>query len=249
MEKTAVAATRTSRSRREMRPGMKQVMKKPTGVYPILLLMASLLASAFAAGENPQFTGSIAVAPKAKQLEALAKVTLVDALAAAPAPGPVLEAALEVEDGYLVYGIDFYNASGVHTKTLVDAGTGKVLITLGDEQDQDTLQVEEGDQSGDNENGPDEADLTPADAAKAKVSVLDAVKAASAAVTGQPYAVKLDSGKEELAYEVQVLDAAGKPASVMVNALTGRAAPDQKDTEGGSEDQNGQNEGDSGEGD
>ncbi len=220
-------------------------MMKSTGIGTILLLMVSLVASVVAAAENPQFTGSIAVAPKAKQLQSMAKVTLADALAAAKIQGPVLEAALEVEDGFLVYGIDFNNASGVHSKTLVDAGTGKVLVTFSDEQDEDTLQVEEGDQSSDNENGPDEADLSATDAAKAKVSPLDAVKAATAAIPGQPYAIKLASGKEGLTYEVHVLDAAGKPASVTVNALTGSAAADQKDAEGGEEGQSGEQEGDS----
>ena len=58
-----------------------------------------------------------------------AKVSLADAISSALAasPGTVLEAKLEDENGFVVYGVQTVGAKDVRTDVKVDAGTGKVL--------------------------------------------------------------------------------------------------------------------------
>jgi len=205
-----------------------------------LALTALFCATALAETETPQFKGSIPVARYSKQTLDLARVTLVEAIATAKTQGhagQIVEAELDVENGFLVYGFDFLAASGVHTKAFVDAGDGKLLATLKEEADTDTLQVEEGDgdQTGDHQDGNDEPDLTAADAAKVKVSLTDAVKTALAAAPGKAVAVKLDSEKGTLVYEVGVLGSSGKLMSVAVNVATGKVMASEEEKEDGEE--------------
>jgi uncharacterized membrane protein YkoI len=232
-------------------------MKKLTGAAGIaavcLTLTALFCTTAIAEDKTPQFKGSIAVEPHGKQMLSLARVTLLEAFAATSTQqvGQAVEAELEVENGFLVYGFDFLTAAGAHTKALVDAGSGKLLVTFSEAEDTDTLQVEEGDgdQTGDHQDGNDEPDLTAADAAKAKVSLTDAVKTALAAAPGKAVAVKLDSEKGTLSYEVEVLSASSKLTSVAVNAATGKMVitGGEKDNDGekenGGEEENGEEEG------
>ena len=228
-------------------------MKRPTrtiGTAAVCLALTALFwATAFAETETPQFKGSIAVEPHAKQMLSLARVTLLDAAATASASanaGQAIEAELDIEDGFLVYGFDFIAPSGVHTKVLVDAGEGKLLVTLKEEEDTDTLQVEEGDgdQTGDHQDGNDGPDLTAADAAKAEVSLTGAVKTALAAAPGKAVAVKLDSEKGTLIYEVSVLGSSGEASSVAVSATTGKIVTTAGKKENGGEKENGEEEGD-----
>ncbi|MCX6843989.1 MAG: PepSY domain-containing protein [candidate division WOR-3 bacterium] len=207
-----------------------------------LALTALFCATALAEDKTPEFKGSIAVAPHAKQTLDLARVTLMEAFAVTSTQqvGQAVEAELGVETGFLVYGFDFLAPSGAHTKVLVDAGDGKVLVTFKEENDTDSLQVEEGDgdQTGDHQDGNDEPDLTAADAAKAKVSLTDAVKTALAAAPGKAVAVKLDSEKGTLIYEVGVLGSSGEATSVAVNATTGKIAITEGEKENGGENEN-----------
>ncbi|GEM_PF-2057844 len=221
-------------------------MKKLNGTAGIaavcLALTAFLCGAVLAETETPQFKGSIAVQPHTRQVLSLARVTLLDAVATASTlghAGQVVEAELEVEDGFLVYGFDFIAASGAHTKTLVDAGNGKLLVTFNEEEDTDSLQVEEGDgdQTGDHQDGNDGPDLAAAEAAKAKVSLTDAVQTALAATPGRAVAAKLGSEKGTLSYEVSVLGSSGEPTSVAVNAITGKTV-----TTGGEKDNDGEKE-------
>ena len=215
-------------------------MKRPSGTLGAAVVCLALTAlfctAVLAETETPQFKGSIAVTQHSKQTLDLARVTLVEAIATAKTQvhaGQIVEAELEVEDGFLVYGFDFLATSGTKTKTLVDAGNGKVLVTFAEEDDTDSLQVEEGDgdQAGDHQNGKDEPDLTAADAAKAKVSPTDAVKTALTKAPGKAVAVKLDSEKGTLIYEVDVLRSSGKLTSVAVNAATGKIGTTEEEEE------------------
>jgi uncharacterized membrane protein YkoI len=228
-------------------------MKRPTstvGTAAVCLALTALFcATALAAEtETPQFKGSIAVEPHAKQTLSLARVTLLEAFAAAGTQsqaGQAVEAELGVENGFLVYGFDFLAASGTKTKAFVDAGDGKLLATFKEEEDTDTLQVEEGegDQAGDAQDGNDGPDLTAADAAKAKVSLTDAVKAALAATPGKAVAAKLGSEKGTLSYEVNVLGSSGEATSVAVDAFTGKTVTTGREKDNGGEKENGEEEG------
>ena len=70
--------------------------------------------------------------------EALAKVTVDEARAAALAhtPGEVKEVELEAENGYLVYSVDIVKGGKKH-EVQVDAGTGKVLYDETDDEEHD----------------------------------------------------------------------------------------------------------------
>jgi len=224
-------------------------MKKLTGAAGIaavcLTLTALFCPTAIAEDKTPQFKGSIAVEPYGKQMLSLARVTLLEAFAATSTQqvGQAVEAELEVEDGFLVYGFDFLAASGTKTKVFVDAGNGKLLVTFSEEEDTDTLQVEEGEQTGDHQDGKDEPDLAGADAAKAKVSLTDAVKAALAATPGKAVAAKLGSEKGTLSYEVNVLGSSGEATSVAVDAFTGKTVTTGGEKDSGGEKENGEEEG------
>ena len=65
----------------------------------------------------------------AKDLPALAKISFTAALEIAlkTAPGAVIKAELEVEDGNLLYSFEIVGADKSVTEVEVDAGNGKVL--------------------------------------------------------------------------------------------------------------------------
>ncbi len=81
--------------------------------------------------EAPSAIGSIRPTgdPKSKDLPALAKITFETALAAAlkAAPGAVIKAELEIEDGNLQYSFEIVGADKSVTEVEIDAGNGKVL--------------------------------------------------------------------------------------------------------------------------
>ena len=214
-------------------------MERPTrtvGVAAVCLALTALFcATAFAEDKTPEFKGSIAVAPHSKPTLSLARVTLLEASATIGAQnGQAVEAELGVENGYLVYGFDFLAASGAQTKAFVDAGTGKLLVTFSEKEDTDSLQVEEGDadKAGENGDHQDKPDLTAADAAKARVSLTDAVKTALSAAPGSAVSAKLLTEKDALAYEVTVVGASGKSMSIAVSATTGKVmATEEEDGE------------------
>ena len=66
---------------------------------------------------------------KSADLPALTKITFEQALKAAlaAAPGSVLKAELEVEDGNLMYSFEILNAKKKVVEVEIDAGNGKVL--------------------------------------------------------------------------------------------------------------------------
>ena len=227
-------------------------MKRPTGTIGTaavcLALTALFCATALAEDKTPEFKGSIAVAPHSKQTLDLAHVTLLEAFAATSTQqqvGQTVEAELGVESGFLVYGFDFLAASGTKTKAFVDAGDGKLLATFSEGEDTDTLQVEEGDAENAGEKGDhkDKPDITAADAAKAKVSLTNAVKTALDAAPGKTVAVKLSSEKNALAYEVTVVGTSGKLTSVAVDAVTGKVVTTGEEKENGGEKESGGEEG------
>jgi uncharacterized membrane protein YkoI len=85
------------------------------------------------AKEAPSAPGSIRPKGeiKPKDLPALAKISFTAALEIAlkTAPGSVIKAELEVEDGNLQYSFEIVGADKVITEVEIDAGNGKVLGT------------------------------------------------------------------------------------------------------------------------
>lgn len=81
--------------------------------------------------ETPASKASIRPQGKVKStdLPALAKVSFQQALTAAlaAAPGSVIKAELEVEDGNLMYSFEIVGADKKITEVEIDAGNGKVL--------------------------------------------------------------------------------------------------------------------------
>lgn len=111
------------------------------------LLAAALLGAAtgtalFAAKEEKKApVGSIrtagTVAPA--DLPGLAKISFQQALTAAlaKAPGSVIKAQLEVEDGNLMYSFEIVGANKKVTEVEIDAGNGKVLNTEDEESEKE----------------------------------------------------------------------------------------------------------------
>ena len=106
---------------------------------PATLLVAALAlgcATASFAGPDREKSeekrpGSIQLAarPKPFELPALAKISFEQALktALAAAPGKIVKAELEVEDGCLMYSFEIVTAPKTVTEVEIDAGTGAVL--------------------------------------------------------------------------------------------------------------------------
>ena len=68
---------------------------------------------------------------KPADLPALARISFDDAMKAAlaAAPGKIIKAELEIEDGNLMYSFEIVGARKAITEVEIDAGNGKVLGT------------------------------------------------------------------------------------------------------------------------
>jgi uncharacterized membrane protein YkoI len=119
-------------------------MKKTFVAGTLALAVAVTGAAAMAAREKheesekkAEYRSSIQVSPKVEDEKALAKHATISRqeavrVAQGAAEGKVIEAALENEDGNLVYDVEV--KSGDETKeVIVDAGNGKVLAVSVDE--------------------------------------------------------------------------------------------------------------------
>ena len=95
------------------------------------ILAASLAVGAPAKEEKPAATGSIRPAGQVKpaDLPSLAKIGFEEAMKAAlaAAPGKIIKAELEVEDGNLLYSFEIVGANKSITEVEIDAGNGRVL--------------------------------------------------------------------------------------------------------------------------
>lgn len=100
---------------------------------PIVVVLLTALAGTFSfAKDKTTIHGSISVKSKSKsEYSSLAKISLQDAIAAASkgTTGKVIEAALDREDGFLVYEIEVLMPNQVKKEVLVDAGNGQILLT------------------------------------------------------------------------------------------------------------------------
>lgn len=81
--------------------------------------------------KEPEVVGSIRLTatPKPAELPALTKISFDQALRAAlvAAPGSVIKAELEVEEGNLMYSFEIVTAKKLVVEVEIDAGTGAVL--------------------------------------------------------------------------------------------------------------------------
>jgi uncharacterized membrane protein YkoI len=97
------------------------------------LLAASLTTGAPAKEENAAAAGSIRPAGKIKpaDLPTLARMSFDEAMKAAliAAPGKIIKAELEIEDGNLMYSFEIVGDRKAITEVEIDAGNGKVLGT------------------------------------------------------------------------------------------------------------------------
>ena len=108
-------------------------------------LAALVISSALYAADKPEKPapkGSIRPTGEVKptDLPALAKISFQQALAIAlkTAPGGVIKAELEVEDGNLMYSFEIVGSDKMITEVEIDAGNGQVLAT-----DQETGEKED----------------------------------------------------------------------------------------------------------
>lgn len=88
--------------------------------------------SVASAKDKAAIQGSIAIKGKSKsEYSSLAKISLQDAIAAAgkSTSGKVTEAALDKENGFLVYEIEVTMPDQSRKELLIDAGDGKILLT------------------------------------------------------------------------------------------------------------------------
>jgi uncharacterized membrane protein YkoI len=123
-------------------------MKKRNVLFLVVALMGAAATSiAFAAKDEKKApAGSIrpagTVAPS--DLPGLAKITFQQALSAAlkKAPGSIIKAELEVEDGNLMYSFEIVGANKKITEVEIDAGNGKVLNTEDEENEKEDKAAE-----------------------------------------------------------------------------------------------------------
>jgi uncharacterized membrane protein YkoI len=117
-------------------------MKKTFMAGTLALALAATGAVAMAAREKgeekkAEYRSSIQISPKLKDEKALAKRATISQeeavrIARGAAKGQVIEAAIENEDGNLVYNVEVKNG-GETKEVIVDAGNGKVLALSADE--------------------------------------------------------------------------------------------------------------------
>jgi uncharacterized membrane protein YkoI len=104
-----------------------------------LLALASPIIATASAAEKTAPKGSIRPKGDLKpaELAALAKISFSDALKAAlaAAPGVVVKAELEVEDGNLQFAFEIVGADKKTTEVEIDAGNGQVLDIDKDDAD------------------------------------------------------------------------------------------------------------------
>ncbi|MBB5347192.1 PepSY domain-containing protein [Desulfoprunum benzoelyticum] len=97
----------------------------------VLVSGLAVAGASFAKSENGEVSGGTIRIEKQSKAEfpSMAKISMVQAVqtALASVQGQVLEAELEDEDGFLVYGIEVVSADKTVMDVTVDAGTGKVL--------------------------------------------------------------------------------------------------------------------------
>jgi len=112
---------------------MKNILRILCATSCLAALVISSALYAADKAEKPAPKGSIRPTGELKStdLPALAKISFQQALAAAlkAAPGGVLKAELEVEDGNLMYSFEIVGADQTITEVEIDAGNGQVLGT------------------------------------------------------------------------------------------------------------------------
>lgn len=116
---------------------MKKLLRL-TFAAGLLALAVPLILTLATAAEKATPQGSILLTGKDLKpagLAALAKISFADATKAAlkAAPGVVVKAELEVEDGNLQFSFEIVGSDKKSTEVEIDAGNGKVLATDKDE--------------------------------------------------------------------------------------------------------------------
>ena len=106
-------------------------MKSIRFLFALIVLSPVVPGASLFAKEEVMTVGSVRPKGKVKavDLPALAKISFEQALKAAlgGAPGAVIKAELEIEDGNLVYSFEIVGSDKSITEVEIDAGTGKVL--------------------------------------------------------------------------------------------------------------------------
>ena len=122
---------------------MKRIMTIFSGI-----VLTTLVALGGVSAKEAGLTGSIQVKSNDEAaLAGMAKISLDSALKEAlkAAPGTVLKAGLENENGFLVYAVEIANADRQIIGVKVDAGNGKVLKVETDQRDHENREGEDSD--------------------------------------------------------------------------------------------------------
>lgn len=119
--------------------------KTMTAISGVFLTALIIIGAVSAQQTNP--TGSIKVQNEEVGFAEMAKISLDSAVNAAlkAAPGKVVKAELENENGYLVYGVEIAKADRQIVDVKVDAGNGKVLKIETDQKDSEGNEGEDSD--------------------------------------------------------------------------------------------------------
>ncbi len=179
-------------------------MRKTVMLIGVVVVTVMAIGGLTVSSQQPKLTGSIALKGNDEaEYARMAKESLDDAVKAAlqVVPGKVLEVELENEDGYLVYDVEILKADRQIVDVKIDAGTGKFLKLDNERND-----------------GENEAKY----AAKAKVSLDDAVKAALQVVPGKVLEVELENEDGHLVYGVKIVKTDKQIADVEIDAETGK---------------------------
>lgn len=193
-------------------------------------LMSVALALLVAApGNAKSYTGSIPVNQDQEQAAyTLARTSLADAMKTALAayPGKAASADINVENGYLVYGVEVVDNAGAVLDVKIDAGNGKILAhDVGKDESNDSADNQAGDQDSSSAKGstpaPSEESGLAALSGLAKVSLSGAIGSAQTAFPGTVLEAKLENENGFVVYGVEVISSSGARTDVKVDAGSG----------------------------
>ena len=111
------------------------------------VVLTTFITIGVVSAQKTKTTGSIKVQNEEVGFAEMAKISLDSAVNAAlkAAPGKVVKAELENENGYLVYGVEIAKADRQIVDVKVDAGNGKVLKIETDQKDSEGNEGEDSD--------------------------------------------------------------------------------------------------------
>ncbi|MFK0570704.1 PepSY domain-containing protein [Endozoicomonas sp.] len=178
-------------------------MKKSTifkpAVLSIMLGMGAMMTMGTANADD---------APKSLNEDAVSLLQAIE-IAKNNTGGVPLEAERDVEMGQALYEIELTGKNGEEIRTVIDAQTGKVILTKNRSNHDD-----------DHDDQLENALLLSGINSGKYLSLEQAVKQSEAAFNGKAWSVEIDDDHNSLSYEVELLNASGQRIETRINAIS-----------------------------